>query len=195
MKIGVDIDGVLIDFEERLRYRASIFDYMERKNTLSKANDSYWVQDRYGWTKDEWEEFSKKYLLELTKESCIKPGAEEILKLLKKEGNELIVISARGIEFEEMITLVQKKINKCNISFDKYYWKSPNKLEICLAENIDIVIDDNPTTCGNLSENCIKTIYFRNIYGKELKESNYLKEAHNWAEVYMEINNGFNVLS
>ena len=78
----------------------------------------------------------KKYLLELTKESCLRPGAEEILKLLKNEKNELIVISARGIEFEEMVTLVQEKINEYKIEFDKYYWKCPNKLEICLNENI-----------------------------------------------------------
>lgn len=37
MKIGVDIDGVLIDFEERLRYRAAIFDYTERKKYIIKV--------------------------------------------------------------------------------------------------------------------------------------------------------------
>ena len=59
MKIGVDIDGVLIDFEERLRYRAAIFDYTERKNTLLKSNDYYWVQDEYEWSPDEWDIFKK----------------------------------------------------------------------------------------------------------------------------------------
>lgn len=34
MKIGVDIDRVLIVFEERLRFRASMFDYIEIKNYI-----------------------------------------------------------------------------------------------------------------------------------------------------------------
>ena len=123
MKIGVDIDGVLIDFEERLRCKAEIFDYIERKHVNVTNNDDYWVQNKYGWTEDEWSFFQKEYLFELTKESCVKPGAKEILKLLKQEGNELVVISARGIDFPEMITLVEEKINQENIIFDKYYWK------------------------------------------------------------------------
>lgn len=187
MKIGVDIDGVLIDFEERMRYSASMFNYNERKSNLSKVTDNYWVQEQYGWSKEQWESFSNKYLIQLTKESCLKPGAEEILKLLKQEKNELIVISARGSEFEEMITLVQEKINKYNIEFDKLYWKSTDKLQICIDEKIDIMIDDNPITCKKLSENNIRTFYFRNIYGKKLKENNYLKEVHDWSEVYKEI--------
>ena len=187
MKVGIDIDGVLIDFEERLRYSVSMFDYTQRKNSLKKVNDSYWIQEQYGWSKEQWEKFSKKYLIQLTKESCLKPGAEEVLKLLKEEGNELIIISARGTEFEEMITLVKEKINKYNIKFDKLYWKLTDKLSICLDENIDIMIDDNPMTCEKLSKNCIKTFYFRNIYGKQLEENNYLKEVHNWAEIYKEI--------
>ncbi len=187
MKIGVDIDGVLIDFEERLRYKAAIFDYTERKNTLSKSNDCYWVQDKYEWSPDEWDTFQKRYLLELTKESCLRPGAEEILKLLKNEKNELIVISARGIEFKEMITLVQDKINEYKIEFDKYYWRCLNKLEICLNENIDIMIDDNPNTCEKLSKNGVKTFYFRNIYGIQLKENQNLREVHDWGEIYRNI--------
>ena len=124
MKIGVDIDGVLIDFEERLRYKAAIFDYTERKNTLSKSNDCYWVQD---------------------------------------------------------------KINEYKIEFDKYYWRCPNKLENCLNENIDIMIDDNPNTCENLSKHGVKTFYFRNIYGIQLKENQNLIEVHDWGEIYRNI--------
>lgn len=184
MKIGIDIDGVLIDFEERLRCRAEIYDYIGRKNIELKDNDYYWVQDKYEWSEEEWSFFQKEYLIELTKESIIKSGAKEILDLLKQEGNELVVISARGIEFSEMITLVEEKIKDANIKFDKYYWKALDKLEICKNEKIDIMIDDNPNTCEKLSKNNIRTLYFRNIYGKQLHQNDYLKEVHNWGNVY-----------
>lgn len=190
MKIGVDIDGVLIDFEERLKYQATMFDFNERKGDLLKENDSYWVQEKYGWSEEQWNRFSNKYLIQLTRESCLKPGAEEVLNLLKRERHELIIISARGREFEEMISLVEDKIRKHGICFDKYYWKTPDKLQVCIDENIDIMIDDNSTICEKLSKNSIKTFYFRNIYGKQLNENMYLKEVHDWGEVYREINGG-----
>lgn len=184
MKIGIDIDGVLIDFEERLRCKAEIYNYIERKNVNKNNDKCYWVQDKYGWSEEEWSYFKEKYLIELTKESCIKPGAKEILDLLKQEGNELIIISARGINYLEMITLVEEKIKEYNILFDKFYWRTTDKLEICKNEKIDIMIDDNPDTCEKLSQNNIKTLYFRNIYGKVLTENSYLREVYDWGNVY-----------
>lgn len=184
MKIGVDIDGVLIDFYERLRYRAEIFNCTERDKNKVEDSNNYWVQVRYGFSNEEWTTFCDKYLLELTKESCFKPGAEEVLKMLKQDGHELIVISTRGTEFEEMITLVEEKINNSEIKFDKYYWKNENKVETCKKEKIDIMIDDDLNNCKKMSENGINTFYFRNIYGMQLLEQNNLQEVHDWAEIY-----------
>lgn len=194
MKIGVDIDGVLIDFEERFRCKASIFDFYERKGILSKLNDNYWIEEKYGWSQEQYDRFAKKYLIQLTKESILRPGAEEVLKLLKKEGHELIVISARGTESEEMITLVKEKINKSNIEFDNYYWKTPDKLQVCFDEKIDIMIDDNPITCEKLAKNHIKTFYFKNTYGKDLKEDIYLKEVCDWGDIYRKISSKNKIL-
>lgn len=88
-----------------------------------------------------------------------------------------------------MITLVEEKIKDANIKFDKYYWKALDKLEICKNEKIDIMIDDNPNTCEKLSKNSIRTLYFRSIYGKQLLQNDYLKEIHNWGNVYRYIKN------
>lgn len=193
MKIGIDIDGVLIDSEERFRYKAELFHYIERKNPKPKDNDFYWVQDNYEWSQEDWNIFQEKYLLRLTEESNFLPGVKEVLDLLKQENNELIIISARGTECDEMITLVEKKIKDSNLKFDKYYWKIQDKLKICKDEQIDIMIDDNPNTCEKLSQNNIKTLYFRSIYGKRIQENENLKEVYNWGQVYTAIKNGLNV--
>lgn len=49
------------------------------------------------------------------------------------------------------------------------------------------MIDDNPNICQKLSNNKIRTIYFRNVYGKKLEENKYLKEVNNWGEIYRHI--------
>ena len=68
--------------------------------------------------------------------------------------------------------------------FDKYYWGVEDKLEICKAENVDIMIDDYYKVCKQTSENKIKTLYFREYPNYELEENEYLKEVHNWGEIY-----------
>ena len=184
MNIGIDVDGVLIDFEERFRYKAEIFDYLEKKNNEVKDKESYIIEEKYNWSEYDWNMFANKYLIELSKYSNIMPGVREVINLLKIDGHKLFIISARGTEFEDMITIVSEKFEKENLKFDKYYWKTKNKLEIIQKEKINIMIDDNPNTCEKLSSNNIKTIYFRNAYGKKLEESQYLKEVKNWGEIY-----------
>ena len=43
---------------------------------------------------------------------------------------------------------------------------------------------------ARLSQNNIKTLYFRSIYGKKIQENENLKEVHNWGQVYTAIKNG-----
>ena len=43
-----------------------------------------------------------------------------------------------------------------------------------------------------LSENGIKTIYFRNKEMKKLEQNEYLKEVSNWGEIYRYIENSGN---
>ena len=184
MKIGIDVDGVLIDFEERIRCRAEIFHYVERKKAKPTDNNFYWVKYKYGWNAEERKYFENKYLIQESKESIIKPGAKEIIELLRKEGNEIIIISSRGMEFDDMITIVEEKIKEANIKIDKCYWKVEDKIKICQDEKIDVMIDDNPKLCEKLVKNNINTLYFRNIYGEKLEENENLQEVHDWGNVY-----------
>ena len=61
MKIGIDVDGVLIDFEERLKCQAEIFDIIEINNNRPKDENCYWVQLRNRWTENEWDVFSRNH--------------------------------------------------------------------------------------------------------------------------------------
>lgn len=71
-----------------------------------------------------------------------------------------------------------------NIEFDKYYWKIDDKLAICQKENVDIMIDDDWKIVKKLSENKIKTLYFRDTNLVELEEGKYIKEVNNWGDIY-----------
>lgn len=183
MNIGIDVDAVLLDWEKGLLAMAEIFDIEECRGS-GKVNDTYFIQDQYDWTTDEKEKFKNKYFLRLSEESNIMPGAIEVIHRLQKRGHKVIIISTRGTETEEMINIVANKFKENNLTFDKYFWKEHNKLKVCKEENIDIMIDDSPSTCTKMQENKIRTIYFRGLRGKKLNEDEYLKEVNNWGQIY-----------
>ena len=184
MKIGIDIDGVILDYERILKTYGDLYDFIELKKDGIVNRNEHYLRNRYNWTEEERMEFVNKYFLELSKITPLMPGAKTIISMLKKEGNELIIISARGGMIEEMKDVALEKFEEENLSFDKYYWKQDNKLEVAKRENIDIMIDDSYDVCKKLSANVIRTIYFRDKDMKLLEQNEYLKEVSNWGEIY-----------
>ena len=184
MKIGIDIDGVILDYERVLKTYGDLYDFIElKKNGIIHRNEHY-LRNRYDWTEEERMNFVNKYFLKLSKKTPLIPGAKDVIDMLQKEGNELIVISARGGMVEEMKDVAIDKFNEEGLSFDKYYWEQDDKLEVSQQENIDVMIDDSYDVCKKLSENRIKTIYFRDKEMKKLEQNEYIKEVSNWGEIY-----------
>ncbi len=184
MKIGIDIDGVILDYERVLKTYGDLYDFIElKKNGLINRNEHY-LRNRYDWTEEERMNFVNKYFLKLSKQTHLIPGAKDVINMLQNDGHELIVISARGGMIEDMKDVAMEKFQRENITFSKYYWKQNDKLEVAQKEKIDYMIDDSYHVCEKLSENRIKTIYFRDKEMKKLKPSKYLKEVSNWGEIY-----------
>ena len=184
MKIGIVIDGVILDYERVLKTYGDLYDFIElKKNGIIHRNEHY-LRNRYDWTEEERMNFVNKYFLKLSKKTQLIPGAKDVIDMLRKENNELIVISARGGMIEEMKDVAIDKFNEEGLSFDKYYWKQDDKLEVAQQENIDFMIDDSYDVCKKLSENRIKTIYFRDKEMKKLEQNEYVKEVSNWGEIY-----------
>ena len=184
MKIGIDIDGVILDYERVLKTYGDLYDFIElKKNGIINRNEHY-LRNRYDWTEEERMNFVNKYFLKLSKIAPLIPGAKDVINMLQKDGNKFIIISARGGMVEEMKDVAINKFNEEGLIFDKYYWKLDDKLEVAEQENIDVMIDDSYDVCKKLSENKIKTIYFRDKDMKKIEQNEYLREVSNWGEIY-----------
>jgi len=68
---------------------------------------------------------------------------------LKENGHKLIIISSRGYDNVKMQKIAKEKLKKENLKFDKYYLKALDKLQICIKEKIDLMIDDSYLICKN----------------------------------------------
>lgn len=187
MKIGIDLDGVVIDSETTFRTYEEIFDidYLKGNNLVNQKEPKF--QSRYNWTKEQEKEFIEKFFLKVSKESNLMSGFISVYNLLKEEGHEFVVITARGGFIKEMKDDAIRVLDENNIKFDKYYWQVEDKLEICQNEKVDIMIDDDWRIIKKLADNQVKTLYFRDTNLMKLEENKYIKEVNNWGEVYRNI--------
>ena len=184
MKIGIDLDGVVIDSETTFRTYEEIFDIdvLKGNHLINKEEPKF--QARYNWTNEQEKEFIEKYFLIVSKESNLMSGFIGIYNLLKEQGHEFVVITARGGFVKEMKDDAIRLLEEKNIKFDKYYWNVDDKLEICKNEKVDIMIDDDWKIIKRLADNEVKTLYFRDAGIKEIKNNPHITEVHNWGEIY-----------
>ena len=189
MKIGIDLDGVVIDSETTFRTYEEIFDIDTAKGNNLVNREEPKFQERYNWTEEQKQEFIERYFLTISKESNLMSGFIGVYNLLKEQGHEFIVITARGGFVKEMKDDAIRLLEENNIHFDKYYWKIDDKLEVCKNENVDIMIDDDWRIIKKLADNNIKTLYFRDTNLVKLEENKYIKEVNNWGDIYRFIRN------
>ncbi len=184
MKIGIDLDGVVIDSETTFRTYEEIFDidFLRGHNLINKEEPKF--QARYNWTNEQEKEFIEKYFLTISKESNLMSGFIGVYNLLKEQGHEFVVITARGGFVKEMKDDAIRLLEENNIKFDKYYWKVDDKLEICKNEKVDIMIDDDWKIIKRLADHGVKTLYFRDTNLMKMEENEYIKEVNNWGEIY-----------
>ncbi len=189
MKIGIDLDGVVFDSETTFRTYEEIYDIEDLKgnNIVNREEPKY--QGRYNWSKEQEEVFIEKYFLKVSRESNLMAGFQAVYNLLKNQGHEFIVITARGNHLKEMKDDAERLLNENHIEFNKYYWATKNKLEICQKENVDLMIDDDYKIIKPISEAKIKTLYFRDTNMIKLHENEYLTEVNNWGDIYRYIKN------
>lgn len=190
MNIGIDLDGVIFDSEKMYRVFSELYEVQDLKRNSIVDNKETRCQERYNWNTEELAGFLKKYHRKVTLESNFMPGAEIVMKLLKEQGHKLVLITARGGINAEMIELTKERLKQNNMDiFDKWYWATENKAEVCVKENIDLMIDDSYSKCKSVSEAKIKTIYLKDAPSHNLEENEYLKILYNWGEIYRYITN------
>ncbi len=183
MRIGIDVDGVILDYINIVRTHADLYDYCELKKKGVVNKKGIKVKDRYDWTKEELTYFADKYFVSLTRKTCFNPLAIEIIKKLKEEGHQLYVISNRGLIHKEATVVAQEMFKENELPIDKYFWSIKDKTEVCLDNNIDVIIDDSPSICEDAVKNNIYALYFREKDAEKLQHE-LLYDVDNWGQIY-----------
>ena len=188
MNIGIDIDGGLTDLE------TATIDFgtkmcIEKNWTITMDLSKYLEVEAFGWTSEQADKFWNKYLVEYVTQSPARRFAKEIISKLREEGNNIYIITARDESgmppeyYGKMQQLTREWLERYEIEYDKLIFaKDSEKLEKCLENNVDIMIEDSPRNIRNISSK-VKVIKFDCQYNKDVIGSNIIN-AYSWYHIY-----------
>ena len=185
MKIGIDIDNVISNFNEVLLNEFLNHD-KKLRNTGIINNDVYITRGMFDWSKEELDEFYYNNIERIAKSLNVLENAPEYIRKLKEEGNEIYIISGRDNgEYSDPYKMTFDWLNKYNIVYDKLIltnaYNSLEKAKICLENDIDIMIDDSTRILIEVDNSGITALLMDTPYNRN---ENDLKRVHNWKEIY-----------
>lgn len=194
MRIGIDIDGVLTDFEKwQLEVGSKFFVKYNKKIVNPDGYDSDTV---FNVTKEMDSEFWHDYLYDYAKNEPARKFAGEVIDKLKNKGYKIYIITARYLTDrnddlgKEMRNIVIEWLKENSINYDKIIFSPEDKFEICKENNISIMIEDKVENINNISK-IIPVVCFNASYNKVCNGKNIFR-AYTWYDVYYQIINIIN---
>jgi len=192
MRIGIDIDGVLTDIEQwQLDCGGKFFSKLN-KSVVNK--DGYEITEIFNVSDELDSQFWNEYLYEYVTKEPSRKYASEVIKKLKDSGNEIYIVTARYLtdrnteDGQRMRKIVIDWLEQENIVYDKIVFAPEDKLQICLENNIDVMIEDKVANIEKISTR-LPVICFHAGYNKHCKNDNIYR-AYTWYDIYNLINGG-----
>lgn len=192
MRIGIDIDGVLTDIEQwQLDCGGKFFSKLN-KSVVNK--DGYEITEIFNVSDELDSQFWNEYLYEYVTKEPSRKYASEVIKKLKDSGNEIYIVTARYLtdrnteDGQRMRKIVIDWLEQENIVYDKIVFAPEDKLQICLENNIDVMIEDKVANIEKISTR-LPVICFHAGYNKHCENDNIYR-AYTWYDIYNLINGG-----
>jgi uncharacterized HAD superfamily protein len=187
MNIGIDLDDTIADTAKGfLKYGIK---FNKEENIAHKIKDCEWDFDKaFGWTEENMYQFFDKYLQNVFETIKPKKDAIKVINLLKKEGNKIIIITARSSKhLQGTYEICKKWFEKYKIQVDKIIIDGNDKAIECKNNKINIFIDDGIYHCEKVfNELRIPVLLMNSKYNKDYRNEN-IKRVFSWKEIYEEI--------
>ncbi len=188
MRVGIDVDGVLIHTRRfLLRYGSRFF----RRKPLHPG--AYTIEEMYGVSGIPVLLFGLRWFFPYY---CRKyppnPGAADVYRELKRSGHTIYQITAR--KFARSHSPVGRYsyhaltnwLRKNGFCYDKLLLvdeknAAQEKLRYCQKYRVDIMIEDNPVTAETLTKHGIRVLLFDAPYNRGISADNLIR-VQNWSD-------------
>lgn len=174
MKLGIDIDGCLNDFQTAM---ATI---IKRDYGIETPKHIYYMVEELKLSKKETEDFWKKYNPELLSLAPVTSGAIENLEKLRTLGCSLNIITARDYS---VASLTENWLYEQKIPYDKIYFCGEKKHQVCEWQNIKFMVEDNPEYAKALADSGISVALYSRPYNEGFVHDK-VQIVKNWNDVY-----------
>ena len=187
MRIGLDIDNVISDFDKKILKEF----YKEDKNKRNKGivnPEGNGIKNMFDWSSEEIDEFFNKNMEEFAKVLDSRENAKYYMDKLLEEGHSLYLISHRAYpHYTNPYEVTEKWLKENDINYTKLILsETTNKSKECKMYNIDVMFDDVRANCRMLKENGIKCYLMATKYN--LKDLEGLEVVKDWKELYEVVN-------
>ena len=178
MRIGIDIDDTIVNTSEMCINYVKKLDKKYGENIKDIITDN--IKNPVVTL------FYDNYLYDVIAHAKLKEDAVKVINELYRD-NEIYFITARSERFiKDVDNMTKNLLDSYNIKYNKIITGAGKKAELCVENNIDLLIDDSIKHCTNLSIIGIDTLLFNSINNKDIETN--LKRVYNWNEVYDYVN-------
>lgn len=193
MRIGIDIDGVLTNIEQWQLDYGSKFYYNHYKKEIVN-HKGYETYDIFESPHQYDDEFWEEYFIDFSINVDVRKFAAEVIKKLKKDGNDIIIITARGsflshykngMFYEKNKKIVKKWLKKNDILYDEIIFSPEDKLDICIDNGINLMIEDKVENINKISTK-LPVICFNAGYNESCSGKNIIR-CFSWYDIYAKI--------
>lgn len=174
MNIGFDIDGVLTDFEIFVATYGSKFLQTTIKNIKVGNIETRDISGMFACSVEEEDRFWEEYLEYYSREYPSRLGMADVMDKLRQK-HKIYIITNRSdskIPQATMQQWVAEWLEKEQFHYDELIFNNGSKLQACLDNKIDIMIEDTPMHISELSQYmpcmCINAHYNSECEGKNI---------------------------
>lgn len=181
MRIGIDIDGVMTEYDSVILKTANDYGFKHIKN-------AYYLQDEFGITKEQEDKYWSKYYDKAQKYVEARPNVAEVINMLHKRGHEIWIVTGRSeidVPKDDNSSFVETTFNwleKNDIYYDKIFFRITEKGNFCQKYKIDLMIEDSPEQIIYLNKKNIKTIIMNCSYNRNMHLDNTY-HVDNWDRI------------
>lgn len=191
MKIGIDIDGVMLDMQKYIL--DNIPKYFDKHGIEYTTHpEIYESKEMFEVSAQDYDAFWAENYLKYVQETLPREGLCECLEFLKKNGHEIHIVTARAVAPDEKfpVELIERMtydwLDKHNLVYDEIVFTA-DKAGYIRENDIKVMIEDNPRNIEKIVQAC-DVICYECEYNKDVanKYENVILE-NNWFSITADI--------
>lgn len=169
MRLGIDLDNTICD-------TLAVTLYLQKVYSLNNEVEESSIWENENLKKD----FLQTNLRKIYKNTKLKRGVKESFNILRSNGIEILVVTSRNQDYvKDVQGITYSFVESNHLPVKEILFNSGNKVDICLKNKIDLMIEDRYDKFLNLRNANINTLLFDDK-GQYPEETSKISE---WNEV------------